>query len=81
MGEYVINLAYGALDNSQGRPLGSSNLGKEKGVLVWDANHKCRITSPEEYDRQLRKGTADLLARIGVEKCAQALDLYQDWAV
>ncbi|CAK7216709.1 hypothetical protein SCUCBS95973_002898 [Sporothrix curviconia] len=80
MGQYVIGVAHGDLDSAAGQPAGSSSTAA-KLVLVWDTKHQRQVLSAEEYDRTFRRGSGELLERIGISKLIRGLDLFQGWAI
>ncbi len=74
MGETFVNFAHGALSESDGRNKTSSC---NTDAFVWGPEGKEVRVLPVEYDAQFHNGSAELITKLGVDKCIKALELFQ----
>lgn len=51
--------------------------GTDRLVTVWGPAGKVRKMSAAEYDATERQGAAELVKKIGVDKCTRTLELFQ----
>ena len=70
MAETFLDFANGGVELQAGG-------GTDRLVTVWGPAGKVRQMSAAEYDTTERQGAAELVKKVGVDKCTRALELFQ----
>ena len=55
-------------------------VGKERAIKIWgaaDCERGVKLMRQSEYDTQLRSGSSEVIARLGLQRCMLALDAFQ----
>jgi hypothetical protein len=70
MAQHFLDFANNAVEPHSGG-------GTDRLVTVWGPASKVRQMSAAEYDATERQGAAELVKKIGVDKCTRTLELFQ----